>query len=54
MNELVWLIVGLLIGECVATAVLCCLQVNRINHYEQEIRRLKDELEFKTLLNNRE
>ena len=54
MNELVWLLVGLMIGGCIATAVLCCLQINRINYYEQEIRRLKDELEFKTLLNIRE
>lgn len=40
MSELVWLLVGLLIGGCVATAVLCCVQINRVNEYEQEIRRL--------------
>lgn len=40
MSELVWLLVGLLIGGCIATAVLCCVQINRVNEYEQEIRRL--------------
>lgn len=40
MSELVWLLVGLLIGGCVATVVLCCVQINRVNEYEQEIRRL--------------
>lgn len=52
MNELLWLLVGLMIGGCIATAILCCLQVNRINHYEQEIRRLKNELELKNSQNN--
>ena len=52
MNELLWLLVGLMIGGCIATAILCCLQVNRINHYEQEIRRLKNELELKNPQNN--
>ena len=47
MNELVWLIVGLLIGGAVGTAILCCFQINRIGYYEQEIRRLKDKPECK-------
>lgn len=51
MNELLWLLVGLMIGGCISTAILCCLQVNRINHYEQEIRRLKNELELKNIQN---
>lgn len=47
MNELAWLIVGLLIGGAVGTSILCCFQMNRIGYYEQEIRRLKDQLEGK-------
>ncbi len=35
-------LVGLLLGGCIAAAILCCVQVNRIGYYEQEIRRLKE------------
>lgn len=44
MSELVWLLVGLLIGGCVSTAVLCCVQINRVSEYEHEIRRLRQKL----------
>ncbi len=37
-------LIGLLLGGCIACAVLCCVQVNRIGYYEQEIRRLKEKL----------
>ncbi len=37
-------VIGLLLGFCLAIAVLCCVQVNRIRCCEQEIRRLKDKL----------
>ncbi len=47
MTEFVWLIAGLLIGGCIAIGILCCLQINRIGYYEQEIRRLKNELRQK-------
>lgn len=38
------LIIGLLLGICIAATVLCCVQVNRIRYYEQEIRRLRQKL----------
>lgn len=47
MNELVWLIVGLLIGGCIGVGVHCCFLINRMGYYEQEIRRHKDELRSK-------
>lgn len=47
MSELVWLLAGLLIGGCVATGVLCCVQISRVSEYEQEIRRLKEKLNEK-------
>lgn len=47
MNELVWLIVGLLLGGCIGIGILCCFQINRIGYYEQEIRRLKAQLDRK-------
>lgn len=40
-------IIGLLLGGCVAIAILCCMQINRISCYEQEIRRLKEKLNKK-------
>ena len=47
MTELIWLLVGLMIGGCVSVAILCCLQINRISYYEQEIRKLRTELNMK-------
>ncbi len=40
-------IIGFLLGGCVAVAILCCMQINRISRYEQEIRRLKEKLNNK-------
>lgn len=47
MSELAWLLAGLLIGGCIAVAVLSCVQINRISDYEQEIRRLRQKLNDK-------
>lgn len=40
-------IIGLLLGGCVAVAILCCMQINSISRYEQEIRKLKEKLNNK-------
>ncbi len=42
--KIVMLIIGLLIGSCISTAILCCMQINRINDYEQTIRDLLEQL----------
>ena len=47
MAECLWFLAGLIIGGLVATFVLCCLQINRINDYEQEIKNLRHEIENK-------
>lgn len=47
MTELAWLLLGLLIGGCIAVAILCCIQINRISYYEQELHRLKQKLNNK-------
>ena len=39
--EIAMLIIGLLLGGCVSFCILGCMQINRINDYEDEIRRLK-------------
>lgn len=41
------LIIGLLLGGCAATVILCCIQINRMNDKESEIRRLRKELNHK-------
>ena len=47
MTVLAWLLLGLLIGGCIAAAILCCIQINRISYYEQELHRLKQKLNNK-------
>lgn len=44
MTEFLWFFVGLLIGGIVATLMLCCLQLKRLNDYEAEIQDLKSKL----------
>lgn len=41
MSELLFFLLGMMIGGFVALVMLCCLQINRINMYEAEIRRLR-------------
>lgn len=43
--EIAMLIIGLLLGGCVSFCILGCMQINRINDYEYEIRRLRANLE---------
>ena len=35
MSELLFFILGLIIGGLVMTTLMCCLQINRINEYER-------------------
>ena len=44
MSEAISLIVGLLLGGCIAAVILCCIQINRICRCEQEIHRLREKL----------
>lgn len=45
--EVAMLIIGLLLGSCISTALLCCIQINRINSYEQTIQNLLEKLNKK-------
>lgn len=45
--EVAMFIIGLLLGGCVATAVLSCMQLGRIFDYELEIQWLKEKLNNK-------
>lgn len=38
------LVIGLLLGGCIAAVILCCIQINRVGRCEQESRRLKEKL----------
>ena len=47
MIELLWFIVGQFIGGIVTAIILCCFQINRINEYEAELRKLRSQLNNK-------
>ncbi len=47
MTEFVWLLVGLLLGGCLGVGIHCCVIINRTGYYEQEIRKLKAQLDRK-------
>ena len=42
--EIAMLIAGFLLGGCISTVILCCVQINRINSYEQTIQSLLEKL----------
>lgn len=46
--EIAMLMIGLLLGRCVSFCILGCMQINRINDYEDEIRRLRAKERAKT------
>lgn len=46
--EIAMLIIGLLLGGCFGFCILGCMQINRINEYEDEIRRLRAKERTKT------
>lgn len=45
--EIFMLIIGLLLGGCIAVTILCCMQINRICDYESQIQRLREKLNNK-------
>lgn len=47
MTEFICLIIGFLLGACVSFCILACMQINRINHYEETIRKLKQKTNMK-------
>lgn len=52
MTEFVFLIIGILIGGCFGLSLMACLQLNRVNFYEDEIRKLKKQLREEKAQNN--
>ena len=46
--EIAMLIIGLLLGGRVSFCILGCMQINHINDYEDEIRRLRAKERSKT------
>ena len=46
--EIAMLMIGLLLGGCVSFCILGCMQINRINDYEDELRRLRAKERTKT------
>lgn len=46
MSELLFFVLGLVIGGLTGIALLCMLQVNRINEYEKRIKELEQNKEI--------
>ena len=44
MTKILCVIIGMMIGGCLAALFVGCMQINRINEYEAEISDLKTEL----------
>ncbi len=44
MSEFLFFLIGLLLGGCIGFILLCSIQINRINDYEYQIRKLKSRI----------
>lgn len=44
MSEFLFFLIGLLLGGCLGVIILCSFQLNRVNAYEAQIRKLKSQL----------
>lgn len=42
-----WFFIGLFVGGGIGVIMMCLLQINRLNGYEDEIRRLKEQIKTK-------
>ncbi len=42
-----WFFVGFILGGCCGTVGVCCWMIHRSNHYEREIRNLRNQLNKK-------
>lgn len=47
MMEALWFVIGLIIGGTLGTIIMCCFQLHRVNSYEAELRRLREERDTK-------
>ncbi len=47
MNGFLWAFAGFMIGGIFMTVMMSCLQISRINDYEDEIRELRSQLKNK-------
>ena len=45
MSEFIFFMVGLLLGGCVSTVLLCCLQINHLHKNNSIRKETKDEKE---------
>lgn len=44
MIEMLFFLIGMILGGLVAFVILCCFQLHRINRYEAQLQRLKAQL----------
>lgn len=44
MTELLFFFIGMILGGLVASVILCCFQLHRINRHEARLQKLKAQL----------
>lgn len=49
MNELLFFVLGLVIGGLIGVTLMCIIQINRINDYESKINYYKEKLDLPKL-----
>ncbi len=40
---ILWILLGIFLGGNLGVVVMCCFQIHRVNKYEKEVRKLKEE-----------
>jgi len=42
-----WFFLGIMTGGCLGVFVMCLFQINRCNYYEQQIRKIEEQIKKK-------
>ena len=42
-----WFFLGMMIGGCLGVMIMCLFQINRCNYYEQQIRKIEEQIKKK-------
>ena len=42
-----WFFLGMMTGGCLSVMIMCLFQINRCNYYEQQIRKIEEQIKKK-------